>query len=193
MECAGTCSNFLFICLKNCLILLKHLHCFVVSPSLQHLLLSVLLILVILVGAKWNIIVILFPTDHFFNVCFLDIHALLTSMQSTLRCWLDWVECDTKTVFIFKIFYFSKCPAGTCDGCTFYFLWESAEACPLCTEHDFHEIEGACKRGLQVRIKSTYEELCHWKYSPSVSHCLHHRNSDLRTWIKLIVPLVICI
>ncbi|GAB1289411.1 Endosome/lysosome-associated apoptosis and autophagy regulator family member 2 [Apodemus speciosus] len=42
-----------------------------------------------------------------------------------------------------------KCPAGTCDGCTFYFLWESAEACPLCTEHDFHEIEGACKRGLQ--------------------------------------------
>nr|KAF6338168.1 hypothetical protein mPipKuh1_007155 [Pipistrellus kuhlii] len=46
----------------------------------------------------------------------------------------------------------SKCPAGTCDGCTFYFLWESAEACPLCTEHDFHEIEGACKRGLQETL-----------------------------------------
>ncbi|XP_005358380.1 UPF0577 protein KIAA1324-like homolog isoform X1 [Microtus ochrogaster] len=46
----------------------------------------------------------------------------------------------------------SKCPAGTCDGCAFYFLWESAEACPLCTEHDFHEIEGACKRGFQETL-----------------------------------------
>lgn len=46
----------------------------------------------------------------------------------------------------------SKCPAGTCDGCSFYFLWESAEACPLCTEHDFHEIEGACKRGFQETL-----------------------------------------
>ncbi|XP_018585999.1 UPF0577 protein KIAA1324-like [Scleropages formosus] len=42
-----------------------------------------------------------------------------------------------------------KCPAGTCDGCTFYFLWESANACPRCTEADFHEIEGACRDGIQ--------------------------------------------
>ncbi|EHA97330.1 UPF0577 protein KIAA1324-like protein [Heterocephalus glaber] len=46
----------------------------------------------------------------------------------------------------------SRCPAGTCDGCAFYFLWESAEACPLCTEQDFHGIEGACKRGLQETL-----------------------------------------
>ncbi|XP_074050160.1 endosome/lysosome-associated apoptosis and autophagy regulator family member 2 isoform X2 [Macrotis lagotis] len=46
----------------------------------------------------------------------------------------------------------STCPAGTCDGCTFYFLWESTEACPLCTEHDYHEIEGACKRGFQETL-----------------------------------------
>ncbi|XP_021109666.1 UPF0577 protein KIAA1324-like homolog isoform X2 [Heterocephalus glaber] len=45
-----------------------------------------------------------------------------------------------------------RCPAGTCDGCAFYFLWESAEACPLCTEQDFHGIEGACKRGLQETL-----------------------------------------
>ncbi|OWK06462.1 KIAA1324L [Cervus elaphus hippelaphus] len=49
-------------------------------------------------------------------------------------------------------FFYNKCPAGTCDGCTFYFLWESVEACPLCTEHDFHEIEGACKRGFQETL-----------------------------------------
>lgn len=44
----------------------------------------------------------------------------------------------------------SHCPAGTCDGCTFYFLWESSGACPTCTERDYHRIEGACKGGQQV-------------------------------------------
>ncbi|XP_035520234.1 endosome/lysosome-associated apoptosis and autophagy regulator family member 2 [Morone saxatilis] len=43
----------------------------------------------------------------------------------------------------------SKCPAGTCDGCTFNFLWESSGACPTCTESDYHQIEGACKGGHQ--------------------------------------------
>ncbi|ROI15319.1 UPF0577 protein KIAA1324-like [Anabarilius grahami] len=43
----------------------------------------------------------------------------------------------------------SKCPAGTCNGCEFHFLWESSSACPLCTEADYHSIEGACKRGVQ--------------------------------------------
>jgi len=44
----------------------------------------------------------------------------------------------------------SKCPAGTCDGCSFYFLWESSSACPRCTNVDYHTIEGACKGGVQV-------------------------------------------
>ncbi|CAL8358791.1 unnamed protein product [Lota lota] len=43
----------------------------------------------------------------------------------------------------------SECPAGTCDGCTFNFLWESSGACPTCTEMDYHQIEGACKGGHQ--------------------------------------------
>ncbi|KAM6290336.1 endosome/lysosome-associated apoptosis and autophagy regulator family member 2 isoform 3-T3 [Porphyrio hochstetteri] len=46
----------------------------------------------------------------------------------------------------------SSCPAGTCDGCIFYFVWESAEACRLCTEQDYHEIEGACKKGFQETL-----------------------------------------
>lgn len=49
---------------------------------------------------------------------------------------------------------FSKCPAGTCDGCTFNFLWESSSACPICTEADYHSIEGACKGGMQVGYES---------------------------------------
>uniref|UniRef100_A0AAX7VU70 MRH domain-containing protein n=1 Tax=Astatotilapia calliptera TaxID=8154 RepID=A0AAX7VU70_ASTCA len=46
----------------------------------------------------------------------------------------------------------SSCPAGTCDGCTFHFLWESASACPRCTEDDYHRIEGACKGGVQETL-----------------------------------------
>ncbi|OCT89193.1 hypothetical protein XELAEV_18017810mg [Xenopus laevis] len=42
-----------------------------------------------------------------------------------------------------------NCPAATCDGCNFYFLWETAEACPLCMESDYQKIEGACKHGQQ--------------------------------------------
>uniref|UniRef100_A0A1A7XH72 KIAA1324-like n=1 Tax=Iconisemion striatum TaxID=60296 RepID=A0A1A7XH72_9TELE len=43
----------------------------------------------------------------------------------------------------------SLCSEGTCDGCTFHFLWESSGACPTCTERDYHLIEGVCKGGHQ--------------------------------------------
>ncbi|XP_025891861.1 UPF0577 protein KIAA1324 homolog [Nothoprocta perdicaria] len=43
----------------------------------------------------------------------------------------------------------SKCPDGTCDGCTFHFLWETAEACPLCSAADYRAIVGACLGGVQ--------------------------------------------
>lgn len=48
------------------------------------------------------------------------------------------------------VLIFRECPAGTCDGCTFHFLWESSSACPRCTEEDYHQIEGVCKGGMQV-------------------------------------------
>ncbi|KAL7828130.1 hypothetical protein AOLI_G00312820 [Acnodon oligacanthus] len=60
----------------------------------------------------------------------------------TLRCNPEKGERGELTVS-------SKCPAGTCDGCMFYFLWESSSACPICTEADYHSIEGACKGGMQ--------------------------------------------
>ncbi|KAG2468161.1 K1324 protein, partial [Polypterus senegalus] len=47
----------------------------------------------------------------------------------------------------------SKCPEGTCDGCTYHFLWMTAHACPLCSEHDYKEIESECVQGVQ---KTTY-------------------------------------
>ncbi|XP_072306191.1 endosome/lysosome-associated apoptosis and autophagy regulator 1 [Eucyclogobius newberryi] len=46
-----------------------------------------------------------------------------------------------------------NCSEGTCDGCTFHFLWESQNACPLCTKHHYREIVSACVQGIQ---KTTY-------------------------------------
>ncbi|KAK2851332.1 hypothetical protein Q5P01_007608 [Channa striata] len=47
----------------------------------------------------------------------------------------------------------SHCPEGTCDGCTFHFLWQSQYACPLCTRDHYREIVSACIQGIQ---KTTY-------------------------------------
>ncbi|XP_026189393.1 UPF0577 protein KIAA1324 [Mastacembelus armatus] len=47
----------------------------------------------------------------------------------------------------------SNCSEGTCDGCTFHFLWQSQHACPLCTKNHYREIVSACIQGIQ---KTTY-------------------------------------
>ncbi|KAF7209731.1 endosome/lysosome-associated apoptosis and autophagy regulator 1 isoform X1 [Nothobranchius furzeri] len=44
----------------------------------------------------------------------------------------------------------SNCSEGTCDGCTFHFLWQSQHACPLCTENHYREIISACIQGIQT-------------------------------------------
>uniref|UniRef100_A0A3P9QI72 Endosome-lysosome associated apoptosis and autophagy regulator family member 2b n=1 Tax=Poecilia reticulata TaxID=8081 RepID=A0A3P9QI72_POERE len=57
-----------------------------------------------------------------------------------------------KALFHLTVGLCSSCPAGTCDGCTFHFLWQSASACPRCTEADYHLIEGACRGGIQETL-----------------------------------------
>ncbi|XP_068996466.1 endosome/lysosome-associated apoptosis and autophagy regulator 1 [Embiotoca jacksoni] len=47
----------------------------------------------------------------------------------------------------------SNCSEGTCDGCTFHFLWQSQHACPLCTKNHYREIVSACIEGIQ---RTTY-------------------------------------
>ncbi|XP_044534992.1 endosome/lysosome-associated apoptosis and autophagy regulator family member 2 [Gracilinanus agilis] len=86
-----------------------------------------------------------------------DVHFFYKSSTVTSSCYNGRVavvtmRCNPSKPGQGVISVPSTCPAGTCDGCTFYFLWESAEACPLCTEHDYHEIEGACKRGFQETL-----------------------------------------
>ncbi|XP_032074294.1 UPF0577 protein KIAA1324 homolog isoform X4 [Thamnophis elegans] len=62
------------------------------------------------------------------------------------------LRCDPLK-FEFALSLPSKCPDGTCDGCTFHFLWESVEACPLCSAEDYHAIISACIGGIQ---RTTY-------------------------------------
>lgn len=45
-----------------------------------------------------------------------------------------------------------NCSEGTCDGCTFHFLWQSQHACPLCTTNHYREIISACIQGIQVLL-----------------------------------------
>ncbi|NXL68573.1 K1324 protein, partial [Chordeiles acutipennis] len=42
-----------------------------------------------------------------------------------------------------------KCPEGTCDGCTFHFLWVTGEACPRCSSSHYRPIVSACLGGTQ--------------------------------------------
>ncbi|CAP32475.1 Protein CBG13728 [Caenorhabditis briggsae] len=43
-----------------------------------------------------------------------------------------------------------SCPDGTCDGCLFVVIMETAEACPVCESNDYETINGECKNGKQT-------------------------------------------
>uniref|UniRef100_A0AAX7UXT3 MRH domain-containing protein n=1 Tax=Astatotilapia calliptera TaxID=8154 RepID=A0AAX7UXT3_ASTCA len=86
-----------------------------------------------------------------------DINFFYSSTQVTASCDLGrssviTVRCNPEKSERGELSVPSSCPAGTCDGCTFHFLWESASACPRCTEDDYHRIEGACKGGVQETL-----------------------------------------
>uniref|UniRef100_A0A671SXW1 UPF0577 protein KIAA1324-like n=1 Tax=Sinocyclocheilus anshuiensis TaxID=1608454 RepID=A0A671SXW1_9TELE len=83
-----------------------------------------------------------------------DINFFYRSPQPTASCLngrstVVTLRCNPEKSALGELTVPSKCPAGTCNGCEFHFLWESSSACPLCTETDYHSIEGACKGGVQ--------------------------------------------
>ncbi|KAM6985513.1 endosome/lysosome-associated apoptosis and autophagy regulator family member 2-like isoform 2-T2 [Aplochiton taeniatus] len=83
-----------------------------------------------------------------------DINFFYKSTQTTASCErgrsaVITVRCNPELTERGKLLVPSSCPAGTCDGCTFHFLWESESGCPRCTGDDHHQIEGACKGGTQ--------------------------------------------
>uniref|UniRef100_A0A3B4E9Z3 MRH domain-containing protein n=1 Tax=Pygocentrus nattereri TaxID=42514 RepID=A0A3B4E9Z3_PYGNA len=86
-----------------------------------------------------------------------DINFYYRSPQTTSSCengrnTVVTLRCNPEKSAKGEISVPRECPAGTCDGCTFHFLWESSSACPRCTEADYHQIEGACKGGVQDTV-----------------------------------------
>uniref|UniRef100_A0A8B9LN31 Si:ch211-163l21.8 n=1 Tax=Astyanax mexicanus TaxID=7994 RepID=A0A8B9LN31_ASTMX len=63
------------------------------------------------------------------------------------------LRCDPKVTAMDQVYVPSKCSEGTCDGCSFHFLWRSQHACPLCSERNYKEIVSACIEGIQ---RTTY-------------------------------------
>ncbi|XP_062854421.1 endosome/lysosome-associated apoptosis and autophagy regulator 1 [Trichomycterus rosablanca] len=63
------------------------------------------------------------------------------------------LRCDPSVTELDQIFFPSNCTEGTCDGCSFHFLWRSQHACPLCSERNYKEIVSACINGIQ---RTTY-------------------------------------
>lgn len=83
-----------------------------------------------------------------------DINFFYRSLEVTSSCEsgrsaVVTLRCNPEKMAKGELSVPSRCPAGTCDGCTFYFLWESSGACPTCTERDYHQIEGVCRGGQQ--------------------------------------------
>uniref|UniRef100_A0A8C5LY48 MRH domain-containing protein n=1 Tax=Leptobrachium leishanense TaxID=445787 RepID=A0A8C5LY48_9ANUR len=94
----------------------------------------------------------LFPGD---NVGIRDIIFYYRSKETTQSCSSGRattvrLRCDPLSKGLGVISLPSNCPEGTCDGCTFHFLWRTEEACPLCTVQDFHIITGVCHLGIQT-------------------------------------------
>uniref|UniRef100_A0A8C1G5P5 KIAA1324 like n=1 Tax=Cyprinus carpio TaxID=7962 RepID=A0A8C1G5P5_CYPCA len=86
-----------------------------------------------------------------------DVHFFYRSTQFTTSCprgrnAVVSLRCNPEKTMRGDLSVPSECPAGTCDGCTFHFLWESSSACPRCTAVDYHAIEGACKAGVQDTV-----------------------------------------
>ncbi|XP_053282951.1 endosome/lysosome-associated apoptosis and autophagy regulator family member 2 [Pleuronectes platessa] len=95
-----------------------------------------------------------------------DINFYYRSLEATSSCESGrsavlTLRCNPERSTKGELSVSSQCPAGTCDGCTFHFLWESSGACPTCTARDYHQIEGACKGGNQDLLSVwTEPKLC---------------------------------
>ncbi|XP_052460300.1 endosome/lysosome-associated apoptosis and autophagy regulator 1 isoform X1 [Carassius gibelio] len=63
------------------------------------------------------------------------------------------LRCDPTVTLKNHVSLPSNCSEGTCDGCSFHFLWRSEHACPLCSERNIKEIVSACIQGIQ---RTTY-------------------------------------
>nr|DBA33904.1 TPA: hypothetical protein GDO54_001524 [Pyxicephalus adspersus] len=112
--------------------------------------------------------------------------SCISGRSTTIR-----LRCNPHITGTHNISVPSKCPEGTCDGCVFHFLWETKQACPLCTVKDYHIITSVCQHGIQ-RTTALWHmpQLCVGGVElpePSISIC---KTEDF--WLKVGVTGGIC-
>lgn len=118
-----------------------------------------------------------------------DVNFYYHSMETTSSCesgrsTVLTLRCNPEKSTKGELSVPSQCPVGTCDGCTFHFLWESSGACPMCTERDYHQIEEACKGGQQDLLYVwTEPKLCVGGVSLPEKKLLSCESMDF--WIRL--------
>ncbi|KAM5182015.1 endosome/lysosome-associated apoptosis and autophagy regulator 1 [Mantella aurantiaca] len=108
------------------------------------------------------------PAEHFpgENVAIKDIIFYYRSKEVTQSCISGRsatirLRCKPNQTSMQNISLPSTCQEGTCDGCAFHFLWETEQACPLCTINDYHVITSVCQNGMQKTTALWHEpRLC---------------------------------
>lgn len=83
-----------------------------------------------------------------------DIHFYYYSSTPTQACQKGrattiTLRCDKNAGPNGTITLPKSCPDGTCDGCTFHFMWNTALACRICTAEDYQIVKGECEGGTQ--------------------------------------------
>ncbi|XP_076859843.1 endosome/lysosome-associated apoptosis and autophagy regulator 1 [Brachyhypopomus gauderio] len=93
------------------------------------------------------------------------------------------LRCDPTITALDQISLPSNCSEGTCDGCSFHFLWRSQHACPLCSERNYQKIVTYCNNGIE-RTTYVWQQPLHCTGgvtlpAPQVSACV-----TLDFWLK---------
>ncbi|XP_018610008.1 UPF0577 protein KIAA1324 isoform X1 [Scleropages formosus] len=99
------------------------------------------------------------PQDHFpADSSLPDVIFYYRSAEATPACkngrtTTIRLRCDPSVSEDDQLSLPSTCPEGTCDGCSFHFLWRTRHACPLCSARHYKEIVSGCIQGIQ---RTTY-------------------------------------
>lgn len=84
-----------------------------------------------------------------------DIHFYYESGSTTSACpngrvTIISLRCDPQEKSKGRILLPPMCSDGTCDGCTFHFLWLTRHACATCAREDYKVVRGECLEGEQT-------------------------------------------
>lgn len=84
------------------------------------------------------------PEVHFYYYSATPTQACVKGRATTIT-----MRCDKNAGANGTVTMPSSCPDGTCDGCSFHFLWRTPLACRICKPEDYQVVKGECVGGVQ--------------------------------------------